>query len=93
MSRKSFSGRHFRRHTASRRNPRSGGNWQRLGFHPQSSRKGLVFTTAHTGTAPDTATIIDAAIDVAANAKLTGSDNAIEATVSDKGITPRGWPR
>ena len=53
----------------------------------------MVFTTAHTGTAPDTATIIDAAIDAAANAKLTGSDNAIEATVSDKGSTPRRWPR
>jgi len=39
MSRKSCSGQHFRRHTASRRNPRSGGNWQRLRFHPQSSRK------------------------------------------------------
>ena len=45
----------------------------------------VVSTTVHTGTAPDTATIIDTAIDAAANAEQAGADNEIEAIVADKG--------
>jgi transposase len=44
-----------------------------------------VSTTVHTGTAPDTATIIDTAIDAAVNAEQAGADNEIEAIVADKG--------
>jgi len=45
----------------------------------------VVSTTIHTGTAPDTATIIDTAIDAAVNAEQAGADNEIEAIVADKG--------
>ncbi|NCA17738.1 MAG: hypothetical protein EBS90_11955 [Betaproteobacteria bacterium] len=45
----------------------------------------VVSTTVHTGTAPDTATIIDTAIDAAVNAEQAGADNEIEAIVADKG--------
>jgi hypothetical protein len=45
----------------------------------------VVSTTVHTGTAPDTATIIDTAIDAAASAEQAGLDNEVEAIVADKG--------
>lgn len=45
----------------------------------------VVAATVHTGTAPDTATVIDTAIDAAVNAEQAGSDSEIEAIVADKG--------
>ncbi len=41
--------------------------------------------TVHTGTAPDTATVIDTASDAAVNVEQAGSDSEIEAIVADKG--------
>jgi hypothetical protein len=45
----------------------------------------VVSTTVHTGTAPDTATIIDTAIGAAVNAEQAGADSETEAIDADKG--------
>jgi len=45
----------------------------------------VVSTTVHTGTAPDTTTIIDTAIDAAVNVEQAGDGNDIKAIVADKG--------
>ena len=45
----------------------------------------VVSATVHTGVTPDTATIIDTAIDAAVNAEQAGADKEIQAIVADKG--------
>jgi hypothetical protein len=45
----------------------------------------VVVATVHPGSAPDTQTIIDTAIDAAVNAELAGVENDLQAIVTDKG--------
>lgn len=45
----------------------------------------VVSTTVHTGSTPDTTTIIDTAIDAAVNVDQAGADHEIKAIVADKG--------
>jgi transposase len=45
----------------------------------------VVSATVHTGSAPDTATIIDTAIDAVVNAEQAGAEEEVQAIVADKG--------
>jgi hypothetical protein len=52
----------------------------------------VVAVNVQPGNAPDTATIIDTAIDAAVNAEQAGVETDVKAIVADKGYHSSNWP-